>query len=44
MKLGPGLWALICLDLLNKGAGPKTMIPTQGIGINDLLVKKKKSQ
>ena len=26
--LGPGLWALICLGLLNRGAGPKAMVPT----------------
>ena len=25
--LGPDLWALICLDLLNRGAGPKAMVP-----------------
>ena len=28
MKLGPGLWTLICLGLLNRGVGPKTMVPT----------------
>ena len=28
LKLGPGLWALICLGLLNKGAEPKAMVPT----------------
>ena len=27
--LGPGLWALICLGLLNRGAGPKAMVPTR---------------
>ena len=26
--LGPGLWALICLGLLNGGVGPKTMVLT----------------
>ena len=26
--LGPGLWALICLVLLNRGVGPKAMVPT----------------
>ena len=26
--LGPGLWAFICLDLLNRGDGPKAMVPT----------------
>ena len=25
---GPGLWALICLDLLNRGARLKAMVPT----------------
>ena len=26
--LGPGLCAFICLGLLNRGAGPKAMVPT----------------
>ena len=26
--LGPDLWALICFSLLNRGAGPKAMVPT----------------
>ena len=26
--LGPSLWALICLGLLNRGVGPKSMVPT----------------
>ena len=26
--LGPSLWALIYLGLLNRGAGPKVMAPT----------------
>ena len=25
---GPGLWALFCLGLLNRGAKPKAMVPT----------------
>ena len=25
---GLGLWALICLGFLNRGAGPKAMVPT----------------
>ena len=28
LKLRPGLWALICLSLLNWSAGKKAMIPT----------------
>ena len=28
---GPGLWALICLSLLNRGAGLKTMVPTKTV-------------
>ena len=28
MKLGPGLWTLICLSLLNRDAGTKAMVPT----------------
>ena len=27
MKLGLGLWALICMGLLNRGVGPKAMVP-----------------
>ena len=27
LKLGPGLRALICLGLLNRGVGPKAMVP-----------------
>ena len=27
LKLGPGLWALICLGLLNRRASPKAMVP-----------------
>ena len=26
--LEPGMWALICLSFLNRGAGPKAMVPT----------------
>ena len=26
--LGSSLWTLICLSLLNKGVGPKAMVPT----------------
>ena len=26
--LGHGLWVLICLGLLNRGVGPKAMVPT----------------
>ena len=28
LKLGPDLWALICLGLLNWDAGPKAIVPT----------------
>ena len=28
LKLGPGLWTLICLGFLNGGVGPKDTVPT----------------
>ena len=31
--LGPDLWALICLSLLNRGAESKAMIPTDGTNL-----------
>ena len=31
LKLGPGMWALIYLGLLNRGAGLKAMVPTMNI-------------
>ena len=32
--LRSGMWALICLGLLNRGAGPKVMVPTKFIVID----------
>ena len=34
---GSGLWALICLGLLNKGGGPKVMVPTPWSPLADLV-------
>ena len=36
---GPGMWALICLGLMNTSAGPKAMVPTRVascVGINQI--------
>ena len=38
LKLGPDMWALIYLDLLNRGAGPKAMVPTSVINSFDLVI------
>ena len=32
---GPSLWALLCLGLLNRGVGPKSMVPTVSTSTDD---------
>ena len=34
LKLGSGMWGLICLGLLNRGVGPKPMVPTERVKEN----------